>query len=65
LPQEADPWSGQEPFGSKPSVTEAHTPSVPPVLAALHAWQTPVQALSQQTPSAQNWEVHSVLVAHA
>ena len=36
-----------------PTLTLAHTPSTPlPLRAAVHAWHAPLQAESQQTPSA-------------
>jgi hypothetical protein len=47
------PWSVQSPSGSVPLGTLLHTPLVPPVLAALHAWHVPSHALSQQKPSTQ------------
>jgi hypothetical protein len=31
----------------------------------LHAWQTPAHAVSQQTPSVQKPELHSLPAAHA
>lgn len=46
--------------------TGAQTPSLPlPLSAAVHASQPPPQALSQQTPSAQNVEPHSLPPPHA
>ena len=40
--------------GSVPAATLPHTPSAPPPFsAALHAWHGPLQAVLQQTPSAQ------------
>jgi hypothetical protein len=40
--------------GSVPAAIDPHAPSAPePFFAALHAWQDPLQALSQQTPSTQ------------
>jgi len=40
-------------------VTGAQVPSTPPVLAALHASQSPLQAVLQQTPSTQFPDAHS------
>ena len=43
-------------------VTGAQTPSVPPVIAATHAWQSAApspHAVSQQTPSVQEPDTHS------
>src|SRR5450432_1955378 len=46
------------PAGSgEPVVTFVHAPSVP---VRAHDWQAPTQALSQQTPCAQNVEPHSL-----
>jgi hypothetical protein len=43
-----------------------HVPFVPePFLAVEHAWQVPLQALLQQTPSTQFPLVHSALIEHA
>src|SRR5262245_23110114 len=46
--------------GSVPALIAEQTPFVPPVLAALHDRQVPVQGASQQTPSAQLPVVHCV-----
>ncbi len=52
--------------GSVPSAIEPHVPSTPlPFLAALQAWQVPVQGLSQHTLSTQLALAHCVLVVHA
>ena len=62
VPQLAPPASAQRPAGSgAPVVTFVHVPSVP---VRAHDWQAPVQALSQQTPCAQNVEPHSVPTEH-
>jgi hypothetical protein len=46
-------------LGSFPAATLPHRPSAPlPFLAAVHAWQVPVQALLQHTPSAQKPDWH-------
>ncbi len=49
---------------TEPEDTGAQVPSVPPVMDALHAWQSFAlllpQALSQHTPSAQNPLAHSL-----
>jgi hypothetical protein len=44
-----------------PSFAGPQTPSGPPFCfcAAAQAWQVPVQAVSQQTPPAQNPDAHS------
>ena len=40
--------------GSVPAATKPHVPSLPaPFFAAVHAWQTPEQAVLQHTPSTQ------------
>jgi hypothetical protein len=39
--------------GSVPPVIGAQVPLTPPVLLARHAWQAPVHAVSQHTPSTQ------------
>src|SRR5262245_46827126 len=44
----------QSPLGSLPAVTGAQVPFDCPVIANVHASQTPAQGLSQQTPSTQN-----------
>lgn len=50
---------GQSPCGSLPSETLVQVPSAWPVSAVEQAWHfEPVQATLQQTPSAQNPEVH-------
>ena len=43
----------QSPSGFEFAATPAHVPLLPPVFAALHALQVPVQAVSQQKPSTQ------------
>jgi hypothetical protein len=49
--------------GSNPARIAPQTPSFPcPFFAAVHASHVPLQALSQQTPSAQNPEAQSVPV---
>jgi hypothetical protein len=53
-------------FGSVPIATLPQAPSTPPpFFAAVHAWQVPVQALLQQTPSAQKPDAHCDAAAHA
>jgi len=50
---------GQSLSGSVPVATGPQTPSIPPPLAAaLHAWQAPLQASAQHTPSTQNPDWH-------
>jgi hypothetical protein len=57
VPQPAAPVSVQMPAGSlAPVTTFVQVPSVPDIA---HDWQAPAQALSQQTPCAQNVDVHS------
>jgi len=52
--QVAAPSSGHSLSGSESAATFSQAPSRPePFLAALHAWQVPLQAVSQQTPSTQ------------
>jgi hypothetical protein len=49
--------------GSSPATIAPQAPSAPfPFFAAVQAWHVPLQALSQQTPSAQNPEAQSVPV---
>jgi hypothetical protein len=56
-PQPAALVSLHTPAGSlAPVTTFVHVPSVPLIA---HDWQAPAQALSQQTPCAQNVDVHS------
>ena len=50
--------SGSAFIGMRP-----HTPSLPPFLTALQAWQVPPQAVSQHTPSTQLPLAHSFGVA--
>jgi hypothetical protein len=46
-------------LGLVPAATGPHTPSVPePWNAAVQAWQAPVQAVLQQTPSTQKPLAH-------
>jgi hypothetical protein len=62
VPQLAAPWSLQMPAGSAvPFATVVHVPSVDGSAQLRHA---PVQPLSQQTPSTQNPDLHSVPLAH-
>jgi hypothetical protein len=62
VPHEALPWSTQRPAGSAaPVVTFEQVPSVP---VSEHERQEPVQASSQQTPCAQNFEPHSLAAEH-
>jgi hypothetical protein len=53
--------------GSVPVPIEPHVPSRPlPFLSVVHAWQVPVQAVSQQTPSAHDSPVlHCTLEVQA
>jgi hypothetical protein len=54
VPQVEAAVAAQTPRGSaEPSITAPHVPSVPPLSAAEHAWQAPVHAVEQQTPSTQ------------
>src|SRR6185437_6560414 len=48
-----------------PALTTAHVPSANPVSACVHAWQTPLHALSQHTPPAQCPLRHCASAAHA
>jgi hypothetical protein len=62
LPQVEAPWSTQRPRGSLlPSATLAQWPSDPDRTHDVHV---PAQAVSQQTPCAQNVEWHSPSSAH-
>jgi hypothetical protein len=52
--------------GSLPAAIGPQVPSAPPpFLAAEQAWQSPVQAALQHTPSAQKPEAHSLPAPHA
>ena len=54
MPHDAAPWSLHSSSGSVPILVVPQTPSKPePFLAALQAWQVPVQADPQHTPSTQ------------
>jgi hypothetical protein len=59
LPQLFLSLSVQSSSGSVPALTGRQRPSSLSFLALLQAWHPPAQALSQQTPSTQNPEVHS------
>ena len=62
MPQDAGPLSAHTPWGSAlPSATAVHRPGE---LGRLQDWQEPRQSLSQQTPSAQTLEVHSLPLWH-
>ena len=50
--------------GSVPVVMLPQTPLVPPFFAVEHAWQRPVHAVEQQTPSTQKPLAHSFAAAH-
>ena len=51
---------GHSPCGSVRTATLPQVPSAPePFAAALHAWQMPLHAVAQQTPSAQKPERQS------
>src|SRR5262245_33333864 len=56
LPQLVAPSSAQSLAGSVPAGTGEQVPNLP---AMLQAWQAPVQAVSQQTPSTQMPLAHS------
>jgi hypothetical protein len=58
VPQLGAPLSMQLPAGSGPEATAVHCPIVP-VMA--HDRQAPAQAVAQQTPCAQNADLHSTL----
>jgi hypothetical protein len=52
--------------GSVPAVMAPQVPSAPlPFFAAVHAWQRPVQAVLQQTPSTQEPDWHCAAVEQA
>jgi hypothetical protein len=53
------------PSGSANCGMNPQVPLLPPVLAALHAWQLPEQALRQHTPSTQKPLRHSLPAPHA
>jgi hypothetical protein len=58
VPQLAGPWSAQRPAGSvAPAGTFVHVPSEP---VSAQDVQAPLQAVSQQTPCAQNDDWHSL-----
>jgi len=62
VPHEAACWSTQVPCGSvAPSATGAQVPSE---VESAQLWQPPVQAVAQQTPSAQKLLPHSLAAAH-
>ena len=57
---------GHSRSGSLPSAIAPQTPSPPiPFFKPEHAWQLPVHAVVQQTPSAQNPSLHSCASEHA
>jgi hypothetical protein len=57
FPQLATPWSWQRPFDSAfPGFTAEQIPSEPSTAQDMHR---PGQALPQQTPCSQKFEVHS------
>jgi hypothetical protein len=58
------PSDAHAPFGLVPSMTFAHVPFAPPVFAAVQAWHAPPHATSQQTPSTQNVDWHSLPEVH-
>jgi hypothetical protein len=59
------PSGGHWFFGSVPAAIGPHVPSLPwPFRAAVQAWQVPVQAVSQHTPSAQLPLVQSLPALH-
>ena len=61
VPQLTVPWSTQSPLGSAlPAATAEHLPARP---LSLQEKQLEVQALSQQTPSAQKFDKHSAATA--
>ncbi len=63
VPQEAAPWSLQVPVGSElPAGTFVQVPAV--VLETLQDWQVPLQLVAQQTPCAQNLDLHSSALEH-
>jgi hypothetical protein len=52
--------------GSEPVPIGPQTPSVPPpFFATVHAWQSPLHGVLQQTPSTQEPEAHCAPVMHA
>jgi hypothetical protein len=55
----------QSPCGSAPFDALPQVPSTPPLLAAEHAWQTPLHAELQQTPSTQKPDWHWSAIVHA
>jgi hypothetical protein len=59
MPQLAGESAEQSLSGSVPPATVPHVPSVPePFFPAVHAWQTPLQDVLQQTLSAQEPDAH-------
>jgi hypothetical protein len=65
VPQVEGALVAQVSCGSEPAITGPQAPFAPcPLAAAEQAWQAPVQAASQHTPSAQKPDVHSVAAAH-
>jgi hypothetical protein len=66
VPQLEDAVAAQTPRGSvAPSSTLLHAPFAAPVSAAEHAWQAPLQVVSQQKPSTQKPLAHWLDEAHA
>jgi hypothetical protein len=63
VPQVEAACVAQSLSGSVPTVTGAHVPFVPPVLAFVHASQVALHAVLQQTPSAQKLLEHSFVPA--
>lgn len=65
-PQDAGDSGAHSAPGSVPTATGSQAPSAPaPFSAAVHATHVPVQAVSQQTPSAQLPLWHSLAAPHA
>lgn len=65
VPHDVEAVVAHEPWGLVPSGALLHVPSAPTLSAAVHAWQLPVHAVLQQTPSAQNPLVHWLTPEHA
>jgi hypothetical protein len=65
VPQVAADCAAHSSSGSLPTGLDLQVPLVPPLFAALQAWQLPAQAVLQQKPSTQ-WPLeHSAPEPHA
>jgi len=66
VPQEDEACAEHSLSGSSDTEMAPQTPSLPaPFLAAVQAWQSPVQPVSQQTESTHEPEAHWLAAEHA